>query len=246
MANAREIAELLTRGVRGPEGPEDAAFHTGTVVSWDNVSGANTININGTIVSNVRTLSAGIGIRFNAGETVVLIRKQSQFFILGKVGSTGGTTGSGILSSQGTFITTFGTGGAWGNPPSGAGPSVNAYIGSSRSALVFFQCNIKCRVGDTGFASDVYDPLCLAAVSFEVTGASSIPADAWAGQTVLHQAEFYNAGAGRMVAVLTTVSGSMSLFSGHGLNSGLNTFTMKYKTGQTAEFQYPSLTVVPL
>lgn len=248
MANAWEIADLMTKGLQGPTGPEDSAFHTGVVNTWNTLSGVNTVTVNGVVLSNLKSLYSGVGISYQPNDVVVILRKQSQYFILGKVSTPGGTAPSTIQEGFFSFVTTFGTAGAWGNHPTlGAGPTSQVYIGSSRSCLVLFSANIKVRVGDTAFGPDIYDPLCLAAISFAVSGASTIAADAYLGQTALLQMENTNTGGGgKMVSTLTTVSGFMRLGPQHNLNVGLNTFTIKYKSGQTAEFQIPHLVVIPL
>jgi hypothetical protein len=246
MTDIRGIAEMLSSAARGPDGPEDAGFHTAIVYEWDDLTGANEVDLYGVRLNDVRTLTSGIGINYNPGDVVVLIRKQSQFFILGKVGSVGGSVGSALHDSQGSMDSTFGTGGAWGNPPSGAGPAVTVNIGSSRAALVFFRAEIGVRVGDTGFGADVYNPQCVGDLSFQVTGASSIAPGFWSGQKVSNEAEFWNPGGGQMHRSMMTVSGFMPVNVNHGLNPGLNTFTMKYRTSQTVQYRQPGITVVPL
>lgn len=247
MSNSKEIADLISSALSGPQGAEDAGFHVGTILQWDDLTGANIVQVQGVQFPNVRTLSAGIGIQYNSGETVVLIRKQSQWFILGKVGTVGGAVGSALQDNQLGFDLTFGTGGSWGNPPSGSPrPTISVNIGSSRAALVFIRCEIGVKVGDTGFGSDVYDPACVGDLSFEVTGASSIAPGFWSGQKVSNEAEFWNPGPGQMHRSMMTVTGFMPVNAAHGLNAGLNTFTMKYRTSQTVQYRQPGITVIPL
>src|SRR5690349_10407042 len=90
MANAAEIADLLTAGIRAPEGPEDIAAHTGTVQSWNSVDGTNVVTINGVDVPNLRSLQAGgIPASYLPGDTVMVMRKQTQYFVMGKVSAGG-------------------------------------------------------------------------------------------------------------------------------------------------------------
>lgn len=242
------LVDVIAKATQPPVGPEDSAFHTGVINTWNSLTGVNTVTVNGVILANLKALHSGIGIKFNAGDVVIVMRKGTQYFVMGKVSAPGGSAGSSIQENSRAFVTTFGTAGAWADHPAGAPQLLNvtAYIGSSRSCIVFYRANIKVRVGDTGFGADIYDPLCLAAVSFAVSGATTIAPDTFVGQASLFQMENFNAGAGRMVAGLVTISGFMCMTSNHGLNQGTNTFTMKYKTGQTAEFQVPYLVVVPL
>jgi hypothetical protein len=246
VTDTRDIAAMLSAAARGPNGPEDSAFHTAVVLNWNDLTGANQIDLYGVTLSDVRTLTSGIGVNYNTGDVVVLIRKQSQFFILGKVGSVGGSVGSALHDNQLSFDDTFGTGGAWANLPTGPGPTVTVNIGSSRAALVFIRAEIGVRVGDTGFGSDIYDPFCGGDISFEVTGATSIPPGFWSGQKISNEAEFYNAGGGQITRSMMTVTGFMPVNAAHGLNAGLNTFTMKYRTSQTVQFRQPGITVIPL
>lgn len=246
MAQPDQIADLIATAMRGPQGPDDSGFHIGTVLSWNTLTGENIIEVQGQQIPNLRTLSSGIGIKYTAGETVVLIRKQTQWFILGKVGAVGGAVGSSLNDSQTNFLGTFGTSGSWNDLPTGPVTST-VNIGSSRSALVFWRCNIKVRVGDTTFGANIYDPSASADVSFAVSGASSIAAGFWAGQQITLQGENYNTGGGgRMVAINSTVSGFMPVAAQHGLNKGQNTFSMKFRSSQTAEFFEPGITVLPL
>jgi hypothetical protein len=90
VATASEIADLITAGMRGPTGAEDAAWHTGTVLSWDESSGVNSVLVGGTAIPNLKTVQAGIGIQFQPGDTVMIVRKQTQYFVLGKETAPGG------------------------------------------------------------------------------------------------------------------------------------------------------------
>jgi hypothetical protein len=247
VADNNQIADLLSNAMRTPEGPTDSAFYVGRILQYDTLTGTNVVEVQGNVFGDVRTLSSGIGLRYNSGDSVILIKKQTQWFILGKVGSVGGAAGSGLQSVQENFITNFGTSGVWADHPTGAKPVVTANIGSSRTALVFYRCNVKAKAGDHNIDASAYDPQCLVGISFAVSGASTIAPNVWAGQTVLLQVELSNMlGTGKVSGVLTTLAGFMPLTATQGLNPGLNTFTMKYNTAQTAEFQIGGITVVPL
>lgn len=245
MANSKEVADLIAQGMRPPSGPRDLEMYTGVVLAWDTLTGENTILVNGTEMPDLRCLTSGIGVRFTVGETVVVIKKQTQYFILGRVSAPQST--SGIRSDTNNMIQVFGTGGAWADAPGFPNdPQVQVYIGASQTCLVMYQARISVSVGDPTFGADIYDPTCLAAVSFAVSGASTIAPDTYVGQAALLECQFWNASSTQNVVPLVSVSGFMVLDGSRGLNSGLNTFTMKYKTAQTAGFHTPSLVVIPL
>lgn len=250
MASALEIAQLITQGVQGPQGSEDAAFHTGVVQTWDRLSGTNTILVNGVVLSNLRTLQTGIGLTYVPGEVVMIIRKQSQYFVMGKVTNPGNGAGSGLIRSSENWVTTFNTGGSWGDNPSFPNtPTVQAYIGTSRAAIVMWTAFIYVKAGDSGFGPDVYNPGLAAKIGFAVSGASTIAAGSFSGMEAKTELEFWNPGGGQAVQLRQTCTGFLHFGTGaaSNLQSGLNTFTMKYWTSNAnAEFGQPTLLVIPL
>lgn len=140
MADLNQIADLLSAGVKGPQGPEDSAFHTGVVRSWNSLTGANTVEVNGVLLPNLRTLRAGIGVAYTVGETVTILRKQTQYFILGKIAAvaSGGSSGIQFGSKQDTHtyaqnLTPF-------FPSSGV--TVSAYLSSSARALIILSSKV--------------------------------------------------------------------------------------------------------
>jgi hypothetical protein len=77
MASAADIAALMVAGMAPPAGNSDIGFHQGVVQSWDELTGVNTVLVNGTSRSNLKCLSIGAGISLTAGDTVGLLRFQS-------------------------------------------------------------------------------------------------------------------------------------------------------------------------
>lgn len=240
MASAAEIADLITQGMQGPTGAEDAAFHTGVIRSWDRQSGTNVVVINGVEISNLKALQGGIGIYYSAGDVVIIIRKQRQYFIMGKVAAPGGAAGSGVqfvtspvnVQLNSTSFTDL---------PSGPGPAVSAYIGSSRSAIIIWQCTLVTN----GTRGDI---------GFQVSGASSIPPAAFTGMTVWHSNRVFNQSGSMTVGTETTLVGAYTIGPGAGLQTGLNTFQLKYRSEifdpvtspNGPRFMQPGLTVIPL
>jgi len=134
MAAPDDISDLVGTALKGPQGPDDSGFHTGIIRSWNIQTGANIVEINGVQLPNLRTLRTGIGVSYAAGETVVILRKQTQYFILGKVASVGGGSSSGVLSGFAADEAHYTH-----NPtpfyPAG-GQTISAYLGASARALV--------------------------------------------------------------------------------------------------------------
>lgn len=249
MADANQIADLVSTALKGPEGPEDAGFHTGVIKSWAKDTGINVVTVNGVDLANLKSLQGGIPNYYTAGDVVVIMRKQTQFFILGRVASPGGAAGSGPVSNGSAFNAIFNTSNVWAdNPGSPNTPQLTAYIGSTRSALVIFKCEIYVKAGDPGFGADVHNPLSEGGISFQVVGpGGTITAGTYASQAAYNRIEFWNPGAGQAVQSLITAHGEFQIGPGSGIQAGLNTFTMKYKTqGGTAQFINPDMTVIPL
>jgi hypothetical protein len=246
MANSAEIADLLTRGMQGPTGPEDAAFHTGVVKSWDRTTGINVVTINGVDVSNVKALQGGIPNWFTAGDVVVIIRKQTQYFIMGKVSSPAGAAGSGPGRATSNFVNAFDTGGAWADNPSFPNtPQVSVYIGNSKSVIILWQCNVKVSSGDPAAGGGIYNANVVGEVGWEISGATTQAAGAFSGTSASNTIQFGNPDPLQWVTSIVTLSGS---YMTQILNPGFTTFTMKYKTvaGMTATFSSPVLTIIPL
>lgn len=247
MANAAEIADLLTRGIAGPQGPEDLALHTGTVKSWNRTTGANVITINGVDISNVRALQGGIPNWFTAGDVVAVIRKQTQYFIVGRVSAPGGAGGSGPARAIASFGINFGTSGAWADAPGFPNtPQLQVYIGNSRSCVVLWQCNVTTSSGDPAVGGNTYNAIVEGEVGWAISGATTQAAGAVSGTSALQHIQFGNPQPNQWVESFTTVTGAYTILGG--MNPGLNTFTMKYRTpsGVTATFGNPQITVIPL
>lgn len=238
MANAAQIADLITQGVQGPTGDQDFSLVQGRIVSWDRLTGLNTVELNGGFITNVSALHSGIPSWFNPGDSVQLVRKQSRYFILGKVASPGGTAGSSVqFRTRGGSSTINNTAGAWVDVPSSGGPlSLDVYVSSSRAVLILWGADITCNnsSGELGWA---------------VSGATTLAPGAFNNTSVKNSAN--SGAAAASTAVGTTVTGSYVLGPGAGLNAGLNTFTMKarvavFGTGVSADFGNVTLTLIPL
>jgi hypothetical protein len=67
----------------GPDTPE--ILHVGTVLAWDPNTGANTVLMAGAPVNDLPMLNIGDTTNLAVGDTVVILKQKSAFFILGRV-----------------------------------------------------------------------------------------------------------------------------------------------------------------
>lgn len=223
----------MTAGFAPPTGPEDVAFHTGQIVTWDDLSGVNTVTVNGVVLSNLKVVQSGIGLSYFAGDVVVIMRKQTQYFILGKVGSPGVGAANQIQSAtistfESTAATSF-------TDLATVGPSVTVNIGSSRRCLLITGAIIYCTGNPVG-------QFIGGSIGAQITGASAIGP----GFGALQNAFSANATSG---AGLQNYATRVSLITAaDGLNAGSNTFTCKYYSqlsSPTCGFSARNITVIP-
>lgn len=233
MATAMEIARLITEGITGPTGGADAAWLTGTVLSWDETSQVNSVLVGQTAIPNMKTVQGGLGIQFNPGDTVMIVRKQTQYFIFGKITAPGGTNANLIKSAtvntrQATSSSSFVDLGT-------VGPSVNVNIGSSRRALVIANAGVETPPAVTGQYLGGWFTLAVTGAS--TLGPSGASTPFFAGGFVDWQADG-----------IFTCSQTWLVTAADGLNQGLNTFRMMYATptaGQNAFFSGRNISVIP-
>ncbi|MFI5561500.1 hypothetical protein ACIA2T_19655 [Amycolatopsis japonica] len=226
MASFAEIAALMSQGLAGPQGGEDFSIHSGVIQSWDEVSGVNTVLVNGTVLSNLKVIQSGIGLTYFPGDVVTIMRKQSVYFILGRVAAPGTGAGNQIAAAQVQPLEST-TSGTFTNLAT-YGPEVSVTIGSSRRALVFVSATVQIS-SSSGF------------MSFQVSGASNIAPD-----------NYRSAGHGSNAAgtIFSAASSSVLLTAAEGLNAGVNVFTAKYRrdvfgAGTGADFAGRRIIVIP-
>lgn len=230
--DAAGIAALITAGNAPPTGSADIGFHTGQVVSWDESSGTNVVTVQGVALSNLKALQGGIGILYQAGDVVGIIRFQTTYFVLGKVAAPGAGAANQIrYGFTNTIVNGFNTA-PYVDLPGSPGPTLtNVYIGSSRRCLVLLTCLM-----DTSFSYGF--------MSFAVSGASTVAATSDRGLELGSQA-----GTGTQ-GVTAQVAANVVLTAADGLNSGFHTFTCKYGVvnvagGAGINVLRRSITVIP-
>ena len=228
---------LLLGGIAAGSGSE-IAFHTGVITSWDQQTGVNTVNVGGTDMANLSVLSPSTTIGLRAGMSVGVLRVRTKYFILGKISAPGAGA---ALSTREAYAEGLVSTSSSAYVALSGGPVVdNVYIGESRTALVILSAAI--------FSENAYS---LATV--EVTGASNISADnmrTGITNSIFNEASPSSPGLQSGI----TASNTIVLTESHGLNSGFNTFTMKYahrtRSGYTptqdAYFQNRRIVVMPL
>lgn len=237
MATAMEIAALLTAGLQGPTGGEDIALHTGFVKSWNKQTGLNVVTVNGVDLTNLKSLQGGIPATYAAGDSVIIMRKQTQYFILGKVAAPGGAAGSAPAGNTvGTLVDQADSAGAWVDLTASPGPTVSTYIGSNRAALILW-----------GFDYAGFQSVC--EMGWEVSGANTLAPGAL--NNVAAKASFTSSVAPQYT-MSQTIGASYLMGNTVLTNSGLTTFTAKYKvtrgtpTPVQSRISARTLTVIPL
>lgn len=202
----------------------DLGFHQGVISAWNSITGENTINVAGGTVTNIPVMSTADSIMLAVGDVVGMLRFKSTYFILGRIGPPGAGAALGIraakvTTSQTTTSTSY-------TDLATVGPQLtNVYIGSSRRCLVFIAA--ACAATND-----------LAAFNVAVSGASTIaPSSVEDG---------YIGGGGTNV-IQGGIATFLLLGAAEGLNAGLNTFTMKYKSvnGSTVAFLNRKMAVFP-
>lgn len=123
MATAAEIADLITMGVMGPQGADDSGWHLGQILTWDSSTGLNSVRVNNATLTNLKALTPSIGTEYVPGQSVLIVRKQTQYFILGPVQVPGalGSSPPTQIDNVGGNIT--GAAGTWRDLDAGASVS---------------------------------------------------------------------------------------------------------------------------
>lgn len=233
MATNAEIAQMLLAGGQSlapAQGPGDLTFHMGVIQAWDELSGVNTVVVNGVGLSNLKTVQPGIGSLYSAGDVVALMRFQSTYFVFGRIGSAGAGNANQIRSIRVASLQTV-TATSFGDIGAGAGqfgPDLqNVYIGSSRRCLVLHSAELTIAPGTAG---GVFQAV-------QVTGASN-----FAVETAI--TDCYSVTPNGLDASFTATTLVTSV---EGLNQGFHRFTCKYKKSGTALAQVNNriLTVIP-
>ena len=75
-----DLTPLLTR-----KNGQDLGFRTGVVLTWDPLTGENTISVAGAVLEDLPILNNTDVVGIAAGDTVALVRFQNAYFIMGRI-----------------------------------------------------------------------------------------------------------------------------------------------------------------
>jgi hypothetical protein len=121
------------------------SFRQGTVVTWNQSTGENTVNVGGSILANLPVLTTSEVTSLEAGDVVGLLRSGTQYFVLGRIdlaGSAGGNLNIGAGSAgRGLLDYAFATSAL----PSG-GVTVNVHTSSTLQVTVNPEANRLLRI----------------------------------------------------------------------------------------------------
>lgn len=197
----------------------------GTLLSWDPSTGNNTVLVAGQTFTDLPVLAAG-SVAMAPGDIVALQRYGNSYFILGAIRN----AGTGSLQTRGAVVNALASTSSTSFVDlSPAGPTVaDVYIGSTQQCAVLLYASVVATAAD------------FAQISFEVSGASSIPASNT-------RQGFLGSDNGGPANVHGSASGFILLTTNEGLNKGLNTFTAKYSSpaGLGAGFLNRRMAIIP-
>lgn len=217
-----DLAKLLA-----PPPAPSSGVRQAILTDWDPETGANTVNLGGTLLSNLPTLAASTLV-LAAGDVVLLTKYNGTFYITGRVSPAGaGALATRSASVRGNEESTTSTGfGDLATP----GPEVDAYIGPSCQCLVILQATMRITNG----IAQAY-PYVTPAGRPSFFG----PSSATLGFT------------GAAYQTLASVTSTSLITAEHGLRPGLNNFKMLYARtstlsgGSEAWFSQRTITVIP-
>jgi hypothetical protein len=204
-------------------------WRTGVIESWDELTGLNSVRVEGQSLPNLRVLSTGLVTPFQIGDVVGIEVIGTQYFILGRIRAPGAGAAERIASSRIQVQNNNVPPQAFGDLPN-HGPEVTMFIGSARRVLVVHSCEMGVN------QSSGYQGV-------QVTGASNI-----AVETAITDAFLAFVGSG--ANIFQSVTATTVVTAANGLKQGVNTFTCKYKvtvsgTGTGVDFNNRVLTVIP-
>ena len=82
MTSADDLAPIIASAARDDS---DIGFRQGVVEAWDEFTGTNAVNVNGTRLTNLPCLNLGEFVLLQPGDVVGLLRVKNSYFILGRI-----------------------------------------------------------------------------------------------------------------------------------------------------------------
>jgi hypothetical protein len=214
--------------VLAPAKPQGLGSRQGVVVSWNQFTAENVVQVGGSLFEDLPCLNTSEASLLTAGDVVVVITLGSSWAVLGRLvipGSPEAVTSIQSITNrihvQGDASSgTRSPGGGFGDLAGGTavGPQITVTVGPSGRVLAFWSCDL----GETGnWQSNVG-----CNVSVAVSGASTVAAseDYALGLGYQHPV---SPAAGNALAANNIQGAGMHVFTG--LNQGSTTFTMQYQ-----------------
>lgn len=223
MGSASDITTLFPQ-----DGEAEMGFRQGVVLSFDPVTGENTIIVGGTVLTDVPILNMSGATLLLAGDVVGLLRSQTTYFIVGRIVTPGeGQLGTRLAVAYAAEVDTqvnLATVDTWLDLTNSEGPIVpNVPIGNASRAIVFARAEIQ----NDSFAQGW--------MGFEISGATI--RSPLLGDAVSFRSHNVANTAGISAASLALVEN---------LTPGLHTFTAKYRTSNgDSFFSFRRLVVLP-
>lgn len=227
---------VLTQALSSPSGPEDSGWHTGIVRSWDELSGVNVVEVNGIALTNLKSSQAGIGVQYGTGDNVLVLRKQTQYVVMGLLNLPGSQAANQIRYAETTALET--TTNTSYTTLATVGPTLsNVLIGSGRRFLLTVNCQVQCLCGNT--VTPTHD--IGGWMTVNITGASTIPIVGTTGA-------FWRTATNQFGGGMAYVTRSFVLTQANGVNAGLHTFSTQYRANDATfacGFADRNITVIP-
>ncbi len=221
-ASAIAMAQMLAQAMAGPRGASDLTMMTGSVVSWDDFSDppTNQILVNGAVLNNLRAMGAGVGTSYQSGDTVLIMRRATQYVIMGRISQVGGSQMSRPASDYKGGGNLSGAVGTWRDLDAGAtvSPSVTVRAPAGGNCMIFYGSTVS------GNNSNIE-------MGPQVSGASTMAAGSLPGMTIQSgQNNVANGGP----SWFQNPFGLYNFRDGFGTSGsrfryGVNTFTLKFK-----------------
>lgn len=242
-ASAIAMAQMLAQAMEGPKGASDLTMLTGSVISWNDFADppTNQVLVNGGVMSDLRAMNAGVGTSYQTGDTVLILRRATQYVIMGRISQSGGAQMSRPASDYkggGNMSGVVGTVRDL-DPGAGVSPSVTVRVPRGGNCMVFYGSTVS------GNNSGIE-------MGPQVSGASSMTAMGLPNSTI--QAVMNN-GAAAGPSFWNNPMGLYNYRDGVGnaagvFRYGVNTFTLKYKlslfnTGTSAQATSPFIFAFP-
>lgn len=227
---------VLTQALSAPSGPDDSGWHTGIVRSWDESSNTNVVEVNGIALTNLKSSQTGIGVTYGAGDNVLILRKQTQYVVMGKMSVPGAALPDQIRYAEISQLET--TASTSYVDLATVGPTLDdVLIGSSRRFLLITNIFVKALNLVANLPSQSIGGF----MTVNITGASTIPVVGTVEGSWVIPTNAFGGGTGHYSRMFV-------MTAANGVNPGLHSFSTKYQSKTAAVacgFANRNITVIP-